>query len=153
MGENPLGIVSFWPAKHAKPPMLQEFWLNRFQWGIVAKHSIKPENYYFADSLTATQMAALLEDVDGKNRLAAEQTLISNLYLYLGERGQERLHKRRPHLKLGEARYPRVLYAMEGEFEKERNETYEVFQLLSRKQRIEESLEQLHAVLSGLAAR
>ena len=71
----------------------------------------------------------------------------------LGERGQERLHKRRPHLKLGEARYPRVLYAMEGEFEKERNETYEVFQLLSRKQRIEESLEQLHAVLSGLAAR
>ena len=42
---------------------------------------------------------------------------------------------------------------MEGEFKKERNETYEVFQYLSRKQRIGESLEQFHSVLSGLAAR
>ena len=71
----------------------------------------------------------------------------------LGGRGQEELHKRRPHLELGEARYPRLLDAMEGQFRKERNETYEVFQLLSRKQRIGKSLEQLHAVLSGLATR
>ena len=42
---------------------------------------------------------------------------------------------------------------MEVEFLKERNETYEVFQLLSRKQRIGQSLEQFHAVLSGLEAR
>ena len=133
--------------------MLWEFWLNRFQWGMVAKHSINPKNYYFADSLTATQIAALPEDVEGKNKLAAEQTLISNLYLCLGKRGKEVLHKRRPHLELGEARYLRVLDAMEGEFKKERNEKYEVFQLKSRKQRIGESLEQFHAVLNGLAAR
>ena len=120
---------------------------------MVAKHSRNPKNYYFADSLTATQIAALPEEVDGKNRLAEEQILISNLYLCLGERGQEELHKRRPHLELGEARYPRVLDAMEGEFKKERNETYELFRLLPRNQRIGESLEQFHAVLSGLAAR
>ena len=88
-----------------------------------------------------------------ENRLASEQTLISSLYLCLGERGQEELHKRRPLLDLGESRYPRVLHAMEGEFKKERNETYEVFQLLSRKHRFGESLEQFHVVLSGLAAR
>ena len=135
-GKNPLGIVSFWQAKHTEPPMLWEFWLNCFQWGMVAKHSINPKNYYLTDSLTATQIAALPEEVDGKNRLAAEQILISNLYLCLGERGQEELHKRRPHLELGEARYPRVLDAMEGEFKKERNETYELFRLLPRNQRI-----------------
>ena len=42
---------------------------------------------------------------------------------------------------------------MEGEVKKERNETYEVFQLLSKEQRIGESLEQFRAVLSGLVAR
>ena len=108
-------------------PILWEFWLNRFQWGMVAKHSINPKDYYFADTLTATQITALPEEVDGKNRLPSEQTLISNLYLCLGERGREEFHKRRPHLELGDSRYPRVLDAMEGEFKKERNETYEVF--------------------------
>ena len=49
--------------------------------------------------------------------------------------------------------YPRVLDAMEGEFRKERNEKYEVFQILSLKQRNGESLQQFHSVLSGLAAR
>ena len=53
----------------------------------------------------------------------------------------------------GESRYTRVLDAMDGDFKKERNKNYEVFQLLSRKQRIGESLEQFHAVPSGLAAR
>ena len=93
------------------------------------------------------------EEVDGKTRLVGEQILISNLYLCLGEKRQEEFHKRRPHLELvGDARYPRVLDAMEGEFKKERNETYEKFQMLSRKRRIGESLEQFHAVLSGLVA-
>ena len=43
-----------------------------------------------------------------------------------------------------------MIDALEIEFKKERNETY---QLLSRKQFINESLEQFHSVLSGLAAR
>ena len=42
---------------------------------------------------------------------------------------------------------------MEADFKKERNETYEIFQLLSRKKHIDESLEPFHSVLSGLAAR
>ena len=50
-------------------------------------------------------------------------------------------------------RYPRVIVALENEFKKERNETYETFQLLARKQHIGDSLEQFHSVLSGLAAR
>ena len=83
-------------------------------------------------------------------QLASEQTLVSNLNLCLGEKGQEEFHKRRPQLDLRESRYPSVLDAMEGEFKKERNETYDVFQLLSRKQQIGESMEQFYAVLSGL---
>ena len=131
--------------------MLWEFWFNRFQWGMVAKHSLNPKNFYYASTLTAALVTALPEEVDGKNRLASEQTLISNLYLCLGEKGQDELHKRRPHLDLSTTRYSRVLDTIETEFKKERNETYETFQLLARKQQIGESLEQFHSVLSGLA--
>ena len=123
-----------------------------FQWGMVAKHSFNPKIFYFASTLTEAQIGDLAPEVDGKARLESEKTLISNLYLCLGENGQDELHKRRPHLDLTTARYPRVLDAMEGEFKKGRNETYEVFQLLSRKQHIGESLEQFHSILSGLAA-
>ena len=45
-----------------------------------------------------------------------------------------------------------MLDVLETEFKKERNETYETSQLLSRKQFINETLEQFHSVLSGLAA-
>ena len=152
-GKNPLGITGFWPAKCTEPPMMWEFWINRFQWGMVAKHSLNPKNFYYADTLSAAQVTAFPEEVDGKNRLESEQVLISNLYLCLGEKGQDELHKRRPHLDLSVIRYPRMLDALETEFKKERNETYETYQLLSRKQFINESLEQVHSVLSGLAAR
>ena len=123
---------------------------------MMAKHSLNLKNFYYASTLTAAQVTALTEEVDGKNRLASEQTLISNLYLCLGEKRQDELHKRRPHLDLSTTRYSRVLDTIETEFKKERNETYETyetFQLLARKQQIEESLEQFHSVLSGLAAR
>ena len=133
--------------------MLWEFWFNHFQWGMVAKHSINPKNFYYASTLTAAQVTALPEKVDGKDRLASEQTLISNLYLCLGEKGQDELHKTRPHLDLSTTRYARVLDTIETQFKKERNKIYETFQLLARKQQIGESLEQFHSVLSGLAAR
>ena len=67
-GKNPLGIVSFWPAKHSEPPMLWEFWLNRFQWGMVAKHSINPKNYYFADTLTEAQITTFLTGKSGREK-------------------------------------------------------------------------------------
>ena len=152
-GKNPLGITSFWPSTFAEPPMIWEFWFNRFLWGMVAKHGLNPKHFYYASTLTAAQVAALPEEVDGKNRLASEQILISNLYFCLGEKGQDELHKRKPHLDLSTTRYSRVLDTIETEFKKERNETYETFQLLARKQHIGESLEQFHSVLSGLAAR
>ena len=124
-GKNPLGITGFWPAKCTEPPMLWEFWINRFQWGMVAKHSLNPMNFYFAATLTEAQITDLPEEVDGNNRRVSEQVLISNLYLCLGEKGQDELHKRRPHLDLQTIRYPRMIDALEMEFKKERNETYE----------------------------
>ena len=114
---------------------------------MVAKHSINPRNFYYSSTLTAAQ------EVDGKDRLTSEQTLISNLYLCLWEKGQDELHKRTQHIDLSTTRYSRVLDAIEIDFKKERIETYETFQLLARKQHIAESLEQFHSVLSGLAAR
>ena len=71
----------------------------------------------------------------------------------LGERGQDELNNRKPHLDLAATRYPRDLDEFETVFKKERNETFEMYQLLSRKQREAETLEEFHSVLSGLAAR
>ena len=131
-GKNPLGITGFWRAKCTEPPMMWEFWINRFRWGIVAKHSKNPKNYYYAATLTAAQVTTLPEEFDEKNRLESEQKLISNLYLCLEEKGQDELHKRRPYLDLSTVRYPKMIDVLETEFKKERNETYETFQLLSR---------------------
>ena len=103
-GKNPLGITAFWPSKCAEAPMLWEHWITRFTWGVIAKHSFNPTAFYFAQTLTAGQITALSEKVNGKNRLEAEQTLISNLYLSLGERGQDELHNRKPHLDLAATR-------------------------------------------------
>ena len=133
--------------------MLWEFWFNRFQWEMVAKHGLNPKNFYYASTLTTAQVTALPEEVDEKDCLASEQTLISNLYLCLGEKGQDELHKRKPHLDLSTTRYSRGLDTIETEFKKERNETYETVQLLARKQQIGKSLEQFHSVFNGLAAR
>ena len=85
---------------------------------MVAKHSINPRNFYYASTLTAAQVTALPEEVDGKDRMTSEQPLISNLYLCLGENGQDELHKRRPHLDLSTTRYSRILDAIETEFRK-----------------------------------
>ena len=80
--KNPLGITGFWPLKCIEPPVLWEFWNNRFQWGINAKYSINPKNYYFAATLTETQITALPGEVDGKNRfqfLARKQQIKESL--------------------------------------------------------------------------
>ena len=53
---------------------------------------------------------------------------------------------------LATTRYLSVLDEFESVFKKERNETFETYQLLSRKQRDGETLEMFHSVLSGLAA-
>ena len=147
-----MGGKTHWGLRRFGPLRSQSHVLTDFN-GVVAKHSINPRNFNYASTLTAAQVTALPEEVDGKDRLTAEQTLISNLYLCLGKKGQDELHKRKPHLDLSTTRYSRVLDAIEIEFKKERNETYETFQLLARKQHIGESLEQFHSVLSGLAAR
>ena len=54
---------------------------------------------------------------------------------------------------LAATRYPRVLDEFESVFKKKRNETFEMYQLLSRKQREGETFEEFHSVLSGIAAR
>ena len=68
--------------------MLWEFWFNRFQSRMVTKDSINPKNSYYASTLTTAQNKALPEEVDRKNHLVAEQTLISNLILWLVKKQQ-----------------------------------------------------------------
>ena len=152
-GKTHWELHHFGPRRSQSHQCYESFGLIVFQWGMVAKHGLNPKNFYYASTLTAAQVAALPEEIDGKNRLASEQILISNLYLCLGEKGQDELHKRKPHLDLSTTRYSRVLDTIKTEFKKERHETYETLDLLARKQHIGESLEQFYSVLGGLAAR
>ena len=103
-GENPLGITAFRPSKCTEAPMRWEHWITRFTWGLIAKHSFNPTSLYFARTLTDEQVADLPAEVSGKKCLEAEQTLISDLYICLGERGQDEIHNRKPHLDLAATR-------------------------------------------------
>ena len=77
---------------------------HSFYLGVIAKHAFNPTAFYFDRTLTATQIAALPAAVEGKNRVEAEQMLISKLHLCLGERDQDELHNRKPHLNLAMSR-------------------------------------------------
>ena len=151
-GKNPLGIVAFWPPNQAEPQLLWEHWKQRFHWAMVAKHGLVSSEFYFASTLTEAQINDL-GDIGGKPREEGERTLISNLYLCLGHEGQRALHNQHPHLNMETIRYPRFLDTCVALFQKERNETYEMYQMLSRKQKEGESLESFYEEFSGMAAR
>ena len=118
---------------------------------MVAKHGSVLSEYYFASTLTEAQITGL-EDVGGKPR-EEEGELISNLYLRLGHEEQRPLHNQHPHLNMEEIRFPRFLDTCVALFQKEQNETYEMYQMLSRTQKEVESVESFYAELSGMAAR
>ena len=145
-GENPLEIVAFWPPNQAEPQLLWEHWKQRFHWAMVAKHGLVLSEYYFASTLTEAQINDLGD-------IGANWSLISNLYLSLGHEGQRALHNQHPHLDMETIRYPRFLDTCVALFQKERNETYEMYQMLSRKQKEGENLESFYEELSGMAAR
>ena len=137
--------MEFWPPNQAEPQLLWEHWKQRFHWAMVAKHGLVSSEFYFPSTLTEAQINDLGE-VGGKPREEVERTLISNLYLCLGHEGQRALN-------METIRYPRFLDTCVALFQKERNETYEMYQMLSRKQKEGESLESFYAELSGMAAR
>ena len=151
-GKNPLGIVAFWPPNQAEPQLLWEHWKQKFHWAMVAKHGSVSSEFYFPSTLTEAQINDLGE-IGGKPREEGERTLISNLYLCLGHEGQRALHNQHSHLNMETIRCPRFLDACVALFQKERNETYEMYQMLSRKQKEGERLESFYAELSGMAAR
>ena len=56
---------------------------------MIAKYDIDPDDFYFANTLNAAAIAALPEEVNGKNRIEAEKKLKSNLYLCIGARHRD----------------------------------------------------------------
>ena len=56
-------------------------------------------------------------------------------------------------MELANTRYSRILDDFEGISKKERTEKFENYQFLLRRKREEETLEQFHSVLNGLAAK
>ena len=119
---------------------------------MVAKHRLLLSEFFFPSILTAAQINDLGE-IGGKPREEGERTLISNLYLRWGHEGQWALHNKHPHLNMETIRYPQFLNTCVARFQKERNETYEMYQMMSRKQKDRESLESFYAELGGMAVR
>ena len=79
---------------------------------MVAKHSINPKIFSYAATRKTAQTTVLPEDFDGKidwNGANADIELIT----VLGEKGQDKFHRRKPHLDLTSKRYPRVIDTLE----------------------------------------
>ena len=92
---------------------------------MIAKYDTDPDDFYFARTLNATAIAALPDDVNGKNRTESEKKLKSNLYLCIGDEGQRIFKARKPGLNIKTEHYPRVLDEMENVFQRQRNVTHE----------------------------
>ena len=133
--ENPLNILSFWDAHTPEPLTYWEKWIIKFHWGMIRKNYIDPDDFYFANTLSAAAIAALPEEVNGKNRIEAEKKLKSNLYLCIGDEAQIISKARKPTVSIRTERYPRVLDEMQNVFRRERNVTYERGLFFGRKQR------------------
>ena len=127
--------------------------MTKFHWGMIAKYGIDPDDFYFARTLNAAAIAALPEDVNGKNRIEAEKKLRSNLYLCIGGEAQRIFKVRKPAVNIKTERYPRVLDEMQNVFKRERNVTHERGLSYGRKQRENETFENVYAELSALAGR
>ena len=67
---------------------------------MIAKYNIDPDDFYFARTINAAALAALAEDVNGKNRIEAEKKLKSNLYLCIGDEAQRIFKARKPAVKV-----------------------------------------------------
>ena len=77
----------------------------------------------------------------------------SNLYLCIGDEAQRIFKARKPAVNVKTERYPRVLDEMQNVFQRERNVTHERGLFYGRKQRENETFEELHAELSALVGR
>ena len=146
-GKNPLNIVSFWDARTPVSGRVD----HTVPWGMIAKYDIDPDDFYFARTLNAAAIAALSEDVNGKNRIEAEKKLKSNLYLCIGDEAQRIFKARKPAVNVKTERYPRVLDEMQNVFKRERNVTHERGLFYGRKQRENETFENVE--LNALAGR
>ena len=120
---------------------------------MIAKYDIDPDDFSFAQTLNAAAIAALPDEVNGKNRTESEKKLKSNLYLCIGDEGQKFFKARKPGVNIKKERYPRVLDEMENVFQRERNATHERGLFYGRKKRENETFEKFHAELSALAGR
>ena len=139
-GKNPLNIVSFWDARTPVSGRAGRV-DHTVPGGMIAKYDIDPDDFYFARTLNAAAIAALSEDVNGKNRIEAEKKLKSNLYLCIGDEGQRIFKARKPAVNVKTERYPRVLDEMQNVFKRERIVTHERGLFYGRKQRENETFE------------
>ena len=132
-GENPLNIIAFWDARTPEPPV--------------------PDDFYFVRTSNAADIAALPEEVNGKNRIDAEKKLKSNLYLCIGDEAQRIFKARKPAVNVKTELYPRVLDEMQNVFQRERIVTHERGLFYGRKQSKNEIIEKFHVELNALAGR
>ena len=116
-----------------------------------SKYDIDSDDFYFARILNAAAIAALPEEVNGKNRIEAEKKLKFNLYLCIGDKAQRIFKARKPVVNVKTKRYPRVLDEMQIVFKRERNVTHERELFYGLKQRENETFEKFQAELSALA--
>ena len=127
--------------------------------GVEAQQQKAPQEARDAEAQkhAETNYAAILKEwkgtsASGLNLAAANQKGKSLLYIMLGQEGQNRFKQRLPHIKVTDLRFGDLWRHLDDVFLIARNITVERVTLFSRTHEDKESIEQLNAALTGLAA-
>ncbi len=86
-------------------------------------------------------------------REEADGQVKSLLYMMLGSEARRHFQFRLPHVRIVDTSLAELWMNLDNVFHRERNISVDRVALISRRQREGESLEQFHAVLTGLAAK
>ena len=89
----------------------------------------------------------------GTIRSEADGQIKSMLYMMLGSEARRQFQARVPHVRIVNTSLSDLWLHLDIVFHRERNISVDRVALISRRQRDDESLEQFHAVLTGLAAK
>ena len=151
--ENPSllpGLPLFWSDSTRSPLMEWDRWFDLFAVAVIAKYSISIEELTRTTDVNSPRIKALIGD---KAEEAAEKTVVTWLFLSVGEPARKMFKDKHPHLSVWTLGVRDMIERCRNCFHVAPNRTLDRHKFLSRKQQNNESLQQFWHALNGLASR
>ena len=144
------GLPIFWEQLDQQPQMEWEKWWDLCCVAVMAKYSIEVPELLRRITPANPRNETLL---GGLNPETAERKVVSVLFLAIGAAARKNLMDRFPEMVVSSIALADLLRNCVTTFAKLRNRTLDRFTFLSRKQNVNETLQQFWNSLTGLAAK